>query len=131
MEEENNSDSEIEDILEAVGTSDEEDSEEEKNDEGDEFEPEHVKEKKITNNHTIRYSNNKITSDYLTINEYSSCMAIRARQIATSGIHFSDIISTDSFELAKNEFEIGKCPLTIFRQVGNEVEKCDLSHLKF
>jgi hypothetical protein len=125
MDEENNSDSEIEDILETIESSEEE------VDEGDEIETgEHVV-KKQSGVSTIKYSNDKITSDYITTNEYASAMAIRSRQIALSGIHFADIKSTDSFELAKNEFEIGKCPLDIFRHVGGEIERCSLSNLKY
>ena len=125
MDEENNSDSEIEDILETIESSEEE------VDEGDEIETgDHVV-KKQTGVSTIKYSNDKLTSDYITTNEYASAMAIRSRQIAMSGIHFAEIKSTDSFELAKNEFEIGKCPLDIFRHVGNEIERCSLVNLKY
>jgi hypothetical protein len=67
----------------------------------------------------------RITSDHMTIFEYSSVVGIRATHISNGSIIYTDVGNlSDPREIAKKEIDLLKCPLSIVRKLGtsNKIE---------
>jgi DNA-directed RNA polymerase subunit K/omega len=67
----------------------------------------------------------RITSDCMTIFEYSSVIGIRGTHIANGSIIYTNIENlSDPRDIAKKEIDENKCPLSIVRKLGtsNNIE---------
>lgn len=64
-------------------------------------------------------SENRITSNILSIYEYIELISIRASQITNGSFVFTDVIGlSDPLEMAKKEVIDNKCPLYVKRHIG-------------
>ncbi len=55
--------------------------------------------------------------------EYARLIGIRAEQIANGATPMIATTETDPIQIAIKEFNSGKIPLMISRQIGNKIEK--------
>jgi len=87
----------------------------------------------ITTHHTFIVSKpaNRITSDIMTLYEYTEVVSIRAAQIEKGAIVYVNIDGlTDPVKMAEREIEQKKCPLSIQRKLNQTlIELCPVNDL--
>lgn len=75
---------------------------------------------------------NRITSDHMTIFEYSSVVGIRGTHISNGSIIYTDVGNlSDPREIAKKEIDENRSPLSIVRKLGtsNKIEVWNVNEM--